>query len=370
MWKRLFSLLLSVVGAATLIYVLHNQVAHSLAAPLTERQLEAEGTAAQTTYFPVIFNNYQPPEWEYLGLNGDVTDVVFDPADPQHAFASVYLEGLYETNDSGMTWVKNEAITFTNRFNDIEVHPVTSTIWFAAAWSTYGVAQSTDNGKTWPPLTDATDPYLLFSIAVPPLSPTVIFAGSGNWEASGGRIYKTEDAGETWNTVSPMFTNALTFAFDPIDPTIVYAGTQHGGIYKSEDGGENWFAANAGIPMTDLEDANYIDSLIIHPLQPSWLYAATSTGAYVSFDKAENWQPLWEGIFARALLFHPEDPAILFLGTDNGLFVSHNTGLNWSQLGLCGVGQWVNHLAVNPSNFNEIWAATDSGLWRCVIHED
>lgn len=348
-----------------MIYGLHNQVAQSLAAPLTEKQIEAEGVAIQATYFPVIFNNYQPPDWEYLGLDGDVTDVVFDPADPQHAFATVYLDGLYETNNNGMMWDKNETITYTNRFNDIDVHPVTSTTWFVAAWSTYGVSQSTDNGKTWTPLTESADPYHLYSMAVHPLSPTVMFAGRGNWEIGGGIIYKTVDLGASWYTSSPV--EAFSFAFDPIFPNIIYAGTR-GGVWKSVDGGETWTPAKNGLP--GLPDcACDVTSLIFHPNNTQWLYAATRVGVYVSYDGAGNWQPLWEGIDANALLFDPNDPTKLYLGTtDAGLYVSSNDGLSWTQLGLCGLGFRVNHLALNPSNFNELWAATDSGLWRCVIH--
>ncbi|WP_420642074.1 WD40/YVTN/BNR-like repeat-containing protein [Candidatus Leptofilum sp.] len=348
-----------------MIYGLQNQVAQSLAAPFAEKQLEIEGAATQTTYFPVIFNNYRPPEWEYLGLDGDVTDVVFDPANPQHAFATVYLDGLYETNDSGMTWVKNETITFTNRFNDIEVHPITSTTWFVAAWSNFGVFQSSNNGQIW--LQMESSPPLLYSMAIHPLSPTVMFVGTGNWEFHGGEMYKSVDAGGTWDIVSPVFTNALTFVFDSLNPNIIYAGTR-GGVWKSVDGGETWNPAKNGLP--GLPDcACDVTSLVFHPNNTQWLYAATRVGVYVSYDGAENWQPLWEGIDANALLFDPNDPTKLYLGTtDAGMYISSNDGLSWTQLGLCGLGFRVNHLALNPSNFNELWAATDSGLWRCVIH--
>lgn len=353
------------VGAVTLIYVLHNQVTLSLAAPLIERQLETEGTVSQTYYFPVIFNNYQPPEWEYIGLDGDVTDIVFDPTNPQHAFASVYLEGLFETNDGGITWVENETFTLTNRFNDIEVHPVTSTTWFVAGWTSFGLFQSSNNGQTWSQM--QASPSQLFSTAVHPLSPTVMFASGGGWEYGNGRIYRTINSGDSWNAVSPEYVNALTYAFDPNSPHLIYAGLK-GGIWKSDDGGETWDPAGNGLP--GLPDcACDVTSLIFHPDNSQWLYAATRAGVYVSYDGAENWQSLWDGIDANALLFDSNDPTILYLGTtDDGIYVSNNNGLGWTQLGSCGLGFRVNHLVMNPSNSSELWAATDSGLWRCVIH--
>lgn len=359
-------LLISVVGAAALIFLLHSQVAQSLATPLADRQLETIGTATETVYFPVMFKDYQPPTWEYLGLDGDVTDVVFDPADPQHAFATVFLGGLFETSDSGLTWTMNETITFTNRFYDIEVHPVTSTTWFAAAWSGYSVYKSTDNGQNWPQMENSPSP--LFSIAVHPLSPTVMFvSGGGSWELGNTRIFRTTNSGDSWNSVSPEYVNALSYAFDPDIPNLIYAGTK-GGVWKSNDGGETWNPAKNGLP--GLPDcACDVTSLVFHPNNSQWLYAATRGDIYVSYDGAENWQPLWEGIDANALLFDPNDPTRLYLGTtDEGMYVSYNDGLSWSQLGLCGLGFRVNHLAFNPMDSNELWAATDSGLWRCVIH--
>jgi photosystem II stability/assembly factor-like uncharacterized protein len=202
----------------------------------------------------------------------------------------------------------------------------------------------------------------LYTVAIHPLSPTLLLAGSGNWEPVGGQIFKTDNSGEDWYPVSPEFTNAVTFAFNPHSPTVVYAGTQYGGIKKSIDSGNTWSSANMGLPTK----AYNITSVVLHPTYPEQLYAATSRGLYVSYNDAGEWHPLWENIDANELLIYPADTDIMYLGTGNGIYVSSNAGSSWSLLGPCGVNVSINHLAFDPFNHDIFWAVTSDGVWQCL----
>jgi photosystem II stability/assembly factor-like uncharacterized protein len=189
-----------------------------------------------------------------------------------------------------------------------------------------------------------------------------MFAGSGNWEPVGGEIYKTTDSGETWYAVSPQFTNAISFAFDPSSPSIGYAGTRVRGVYKTTDGGDTWLAANAGLPASA-----YYASLVMHPQRSEEIYAATEAGLYVSYDAAGSWHALWEGVAAKSVLLDPRDPARVYLGTTDGLFVSDDGGVRWYSMEPCGSDTSTNRLAVDPSVLGVLWAATNDGLWRCSM---
>lgn len=360
-------LLISLVGVALLLKVFHKSVLVFAMASIPEqmKQNTQEGKT-QLYFFSVVFGDHQPPIWEYMGLEGNVTDLIFDPDEIGHAYASVYLGGFFETYDSGHSWVKHEQITLTTRINDIEIHPVTHTTLFLGTWAGYGVYLREPGSNLWKPVTGWHYLYpTIYSISVHPVSSTIMFAGSGNWEAVGGEIYKTNDSGETWVPVSPMFTNALTFAFDPMSPMVVYAGTQFRGVYKSIDGGNSWYPNNNGLPITVTNGANGITSLVIHPEDSQWLYAATSGGVYVSYDGGGHWSALFGNIDANAVLFHPDDPTTMYLGANGRIFVSDNAGLNWFQLGQCGIDVEVNRLAVNPFDHNKLWVATNNGLWQC-----
>lgn len=321
---------------------------------------------SNTIYLPLLIRYPPGAEWAPLDFaNENVTDLYLDSDLPGHAFVSVLLAGVYETYDGGDTWIRQSDIS--SRVFDIAVHPITPETMYLATWSSYGMYWTQNGGETWEgiPGWPSLSPQL-YSVAVHPLTPTLMLAGSGNFEPIGGEIFKTINGGQSWYIVSPMFTNALTFAFDPISPNVIYAGTQANRVQKSIDAGNTWFAASTGLP-TEVGEA-YDVHVVLHPNFPQKVYAATSSGVYVSEDQAQNWQGLWEGIDANFLLFDPQDSSIIYLGADDGVYVSYNTGVSWFPLAQCRSGISVTRLAFDPYNPNVIWAGTTNGLWQCVLH--
>lgn len=324
---------------------------------------------SSTHYFPVAFHDYKTPQWDYVGLTGKVSDIHLDPTNSEHMYVSVYLDGLYETQDRGISWVRHEQFTLTTRINDIEANPLEPNTLYLATWAGYALYWSEDGRVPWNPIAGWTELNpTLYSMAIHPMSPTVMFAGSGTWEPYGGAIYKSINGGDTWYAVSPDFTNALTFAFHPISPTVIYAGAI-AGVWRSQDSGETWTSVNSGFD----DEVDYASSLLIHPEQTEWLYVATSQGIYVSYNNADSWQQLWEEWDTNTLHFHPDNPNILYAGTENGIYISHNTGESWSQLGSCGTNMPINILVIDPAETRTLWAGTGDrisdgyGLWRCVI---
>lgn len=316
-------------------------------------------------YLPVFIGRPSNAAWLPLGFTGEkVTDLYLDPELPGHAFVSVFLVGVYETYDGGDTWIQQSDIS--SRVFDIAVHPIAPATMYLATWSTYGMYWTKNGGDSWEPIPGW--PYLspqLYSVAIHPLTPTLMLAGSGNFEPISGEIFKTTDGGQTWYIVSPMFTNALTFAFDPVTPDIIYAGTQANRVQKSVNAGDTWFAANNGLP-TGVDEAHDIH-VMLHPDSPQKVYAATSSGLYASDDQAQNWQGLWEGVDANFLVFDPQNSATIYLGTEDGVNVSYDTGLSWFSLGQCSSGESVQRLALDPYDDHVLWAGTTNGLWQCIL---
>src|SRR5687767_14551171 len=87
----------------------------------------------------------------------------------------------------------------------------------------------------------------------------------------------------------------------------------------------------------------------------------------VSLARAEKYQ--WEpagwggGGFFYSCGFDPKNENVIYLGGDvNGVYKSVDGGKSWKIInnGLAGYG--VFSLAVDPSNPNTVWAATDDGL--------
>jgi hypothetical protein len=120
------------------------------------------------------------------------------------------------------------------------------------------------------------------------------------WMAtSGGGIWKTEDGGASWKCKTDQLLSVAmgAVAFDPADPSIVYAGTgpifespseryyRSIGLYKSIDGGESWFLCDGGFFATVLRDKGI--NRIVFPV-PNVLLVATGSGLYRSVDGGVN----------------------------------------------------------------------------------
>lgn len=219
-------------------------------------------------FFPIVFSQYQSPQWQYVGLSGNVTDLVL--LEPDRIYASVYGTGLFESFDGGDSWTQQPV---HSRILDIAVHPITDTVMFVATWSSYGLFWTDNGGSSWQPISGW--PYLPpnhYSIAIHPLSPHIMFTGTGNWEPHGGEIFKSTDRGETWY---------------PLWPGVV------------------------------------AKSLLFHPEQTETMYLGTTSGIFVSHSAGAYWLPVshcGKGISANRIAFNYSDYNKLWVATNNGIW--------------------------------------------------
>ncbi len=232
-----------------------------------------------------------------------------------------------------------------------------------------------------------------------PAEPNVFYMAANN-----GGVWKTTDAGRTWQ---PVFDSQPTqsigaLAIAPSNPRILYAGSGEGlqrpdlsvgdGIYKSEDGGATW-------RHLGLRDGQQIAALLIDPHNAERVLAAVlghpygpnpERGVFRSLDGGLHWRKVLyrdEDTGAVDLAFDPHDPrtvyAVLwasrqgpwenghFEGQGSGLFRSTDGGDTWTQLhgglptpddGLGRIG-----IGIAPSDSNRIYAlvqARNGGLFR------
>ncbi|MDP8904527.1 MAG: hypothetical protein M3N29_04320 [Chloroflexota bacterium] len=114
-----------------------------------------------------------------------------------------------------------------------------------------------------------------------------------------GGIWRSEDAGASWSPITDTFSNIAVGALeiDHGNPATVYAGTgeayysdwqwyRGAGIMKSTDGGVSW----SFLPST-VENASfrYVGDIEVSPNDPNRVYAATTSGVWVSVDGGQTW---------------------------------------------------------------------------------
>ena len=123
---------------------------------------------------------------------------------------------------------------------------------------------------------------------------------------TGGGLWKTEDAGISWQNISDGFFNTSSVgavAVSESDNNIVLVGmgespvrgvmTSSGdGVYKSVDGGDTW-------THLGLEKTKHISQVRIHPSDPDIIYVSAQgspyagtedRGIYRTYDGGKNWE--------------------------------------------------------------------------------
>src|SRR4030095_10004241 len=133
-------------------------------------------------------------------------------------------------------------------------------------------------------------------IAIDPTMPSRMYIGT----ASAG-VWKSTNGGDTWTPkTDDKFSLAIgAVAIDPVSPNIVYAGTveyvpgsDYGvyygrGLLRSTDFGETW--AEIGIVDFDLAE---IARIIVNPSNSANLFVAASNGVWESPNSGTSWTQL------------------------------------------------------------------------------
>src|SRR5215831_8484980 len=103
----------------------------------------------------------------------------------------------------GPTPITAGTSTFSGRVNANAVHPTQpNTIYIGGAQG--GVWKTTDGGVTWAALTDAACSLAMGAIAIDPVNPQIVYAGTGEENFAGDSYYgcgvlRSTDAGATWS---------------------------------------------------------------------------------------------------------------------------------------------------------------------------
>src|SRR6516164_4355176 len=118
-----------------------------------------------------------------------------------------------------------------------------------------GVWKSTNSGQSFTPIFDQQSAMAIGSLAVAPSDPKTVWAGTGeacairDSDMQGDGIYKSTDAGATWNNMGlPQSGRIGRILIHPKNPDVVYAcvagrltGPQkERGVFRTKDGGRNW----------------------------------------------------------------------------------------------------------------------------------
>ena len=320
-------------------------------------------TPAFTYYFPIIFNNYIPPVWTSLGLRGlPIKQIAISNHGPETIYAVIdsaqvpTTTALYKSIDSGLSW-RPSSDGISGRIQSLFVHPITPTLLLVGALAGgHGVYRSEDGGQHWNGA--GLDPFIRV-VAAHPTTPTLWLAASYNSLIFGSAYaYRTENAGESWETVIPTTTVVDSFAFDRDDPNRVYA-CAWSGFLSSQDAGLTW--SHGGIDSCG--------ELVTHPYSHTIMYAVSGSGVLETENQGLSWTQILTGEHSYwALALDPTRPAVIYAATLNTLFRSTDAGDSWQQVSRPSnvTFSYIEDLAVSRSG--KLYMGTDRGVWSISFH--
>ena len=273
----------------------------------------------------------KPDEWEHVYLDrwggGDSYFTWQDPSDPN----TIYYEhqmGAMRRKDM-----------ITGRTIDIQPRSKNGEEALRFAWMTpffpsdhndrtlycgaNKVFKSGDRGESWEAISEdlvSEDRVgniryrAITTLAESPLQPGLLFAGTDN-----GDLHVTTDDGESWSKIDENLDRGYTRVFpSPHNPQTVF--TSHSGaglddyrpyVFRSDDQGKNCRSISVGLPD---EPVNVVYE---DPREPNLLYVGTDMGVYASVDGGDSWVSLCANLPTASvidLFVHPRDNELV-IGT-------------------------------------------------------
>lgn len=353
---------------------------------------------------------------------GTFADMVADTLTPGTFYAATgrlsSAPGIYKTVNHGSSWTKLTIPPTTNIGRmQIAISQSSPNVLYASAENIttlelLGIYRSNDRGVSWTQLSAtgancSKQCWYDQHIHVDPTNPAIVYFG-------GVSLFKSTNAGASFSVIGgqgQIHVDHHAFAFDPVNPAIIYSGND-GGIYKSTDGGATWTSLN-----TDLSIHQFYAGFSMHPTQPnrmmggsqdngtneyhgspSWLNVYYGDGGYTAIDHQNgntSWaETQWEansgysgparrdgasangfvlktnGInlgdraaFIPPLIMDPVNPKVLYFGTFR-LYRTRDNGESWTAISpdLTGASDRdITSIAVARTDTNQIYVGTNDG---------
>jgi photosystem II stability/assembly factor-like uncharacterized protein len=296
--------------------------------------------------------------------------------------------GVWHSPDAGKSWTRHRApFPLNSRIQALVIHPTQAQTVFAGGDT--GMFVSYNGGAQWERLCDNDAVPTIWSLAVDPVDPGILFAGTRP-----AAVWRSRDGGRRWEKLAvdiapecsigvPFVTSVIVH---PDDHRTIWAGVEIDGVFRSRDGGDTWTHLETGLYDPDIHAVTFAAT------QPMRLYASTARDVFTSDNLGDTWQALgikakWPLPYARGIAVKTDDPRVLFAGCGESttgekghVLRTTNLGETWDILPLptqpnATVWGLATHRAdanriVAFSLFGEVYVSEDAGSsWRKIARD-
>jgi len=193
-------------------------------------------------------------------------------------------------------------------------------------------------------------------------------------------VYRSLDRGEKLRQISPELTRTRrgtlsALSESPLNPDVLWAGTDDGWLWITKDGGHTWNNLTAN--LKDIPGPRWVSTIEASRFKEGRCYVTfdghrsddDKPWIFATEDFGATWRPLMANLpehTTRCLREDIENPNLLFLGTEFGVWTSVDRGQSWSSLKCNMPTVAVHDFAISAKAGELVAASHGRGLW---IHD-
>jgi len=214
--------------------------------------------------------------------------LAISPTDPSTVFLGTRQQGLWVSQDTGVTWTQVPSAqvpagTSPNGVQFVAFDPYEASVVYASV-AGVGIYRSVDGGATWAPLFSGAETGYSIGIA----RDHTVYVG---FRAA---VRRLDPATGQWTVISPRADKSWQVAVDPDDSGFVYAtpAGMNGKLYRSHDSGATWTNVKFGISsptipwITQTNETDYFTTAALRfdPQAHDQLWLAQGVGLWRASD--------------------------------------------------------------------------------------
>lgn len=305
-------------------------------------------------------------EWTRIGpAAGDALPcrvLTIDPWKTSNLYLGTGANGIYTSADGGATWKlrdnRGDSLFATAEVYQIAVDATKPDV-VVAALAGMGIVKSTDAGETWRRLTSEVSlrsPTITHLLLHPKSSDLLLYG------TDAGTLMRTTDGGESWS-IAKKDVEAwaiLTLGTDPLNPDVVYAGTENG-IIRSSDFGATWTKPSASISAVPTSLA------LSAPKGQLLLFAyGAGLGVQVSRDNGITWRQADDNLGGATISLVTSDPTgtAVYAVAGSALLRLDQQGHSWTPASAGLSGGDITSVAFDADNSSIMYATSTSGAFK------
>ena len=321
---------------------------------------------------------------------------------PREAWREAQLQAQAlkaEKRDVINTWYQRGPTNIGGRITCLVVDPRNENVVFAGA-AEGGVMRSGNGGQNWDLTSDDMPSLAIGALAIDPVNPDVVYAGTGEVNPGGGSVayggtgvYRSTNNGFSWQGIGLEEVGSIgRIVVDPTNTQRIFVAAMgnlwqadsHRGVYRTEDGGDTWeqvlyvgdTVGAVDLIMRDDAPGTVLAAMWDRLRQPeAYDYGGPGCAVWRTDDGGDTWATVGNGLptpgndsgrIGLAICQNQSNRMYAVYadrtGYFDGLYRSDDAGATWTRTNdsaLSGVfasyGWWFGNVRCHPDNPNTVF---------------